>query len=194
MSIVLSTCASRFKAFLACPISGYLTDGELPPAYERFIRALYAVLQERCDEVFLALEREDWGRNLMLPATCTPLDYVELQRSDLVVAYPGTSCGVAVELGWASALGKPLILILEEGAEYSPLIEGLADVSRAPCELIRIAARPRVDDLDAVTAALEQALRRLRRRLRDEAGEPDSAELAGDREPPADAAESATAL
>lgn len=116
-----------FRVFLACPITALLhpEKGNLPSTYERYIRDLHQLCLAASDSVFLALEREAWGANLMTANVCTPLDYKEMLACDAVVAYPGASSGVAVELGWASALRKPIILILDEGAAYTPMITGL---------------------------------------------------------------------
>jgi 8-amino-3,8-dideoxy-alpha-D-manno-octulosonate transaminase len=128
---MLSESPDRFKVFFACPISVYLDPAthRLEPRYERYIRTLYEGVMTVADEVFLALEREGWGRAIMLTTVCTPLDFAEMRRCDMVVAIPGTSTGVGVELGWASALGKTIVLVLDEGVGYSPMIEGLATVT-----------------------------------------------------------------
>lgn len=158
---ILSDSESAFKGFLACPISQHLRGDllELPPEYERFIRRIYAAVRSDCDEVFLALEREGWGRSLMPGEICTPLDFAEMKRCDVVVAYPGASCGVAVELGWASALGKPLILLLDPAATYSPIIRELGHVSRRPVYILDAALTPDAPDpelLRSLSALLRQ--------------------------------------
>ena len=81
--------------------------------------------------VFLAHYREKWGKNLMSADVCTPLDYEEMKKTDFVIAYPGKkiSGGVHIELGWASSLGKPIVLLLENGVNYSPLVMGLGTVT-----------------------------------------------------------------
>lgn len=63
----------------------------------------------------------------MPPHQCTYLDFEGIKESDVIVAYPGSpiSGGVHIELGWASALNKPIVLLLKKDEEYSPLIIGL---------------------------------------------------------------------
>lgn len=160
---MLSDSESAFKGFLACPISQHLRGSvlELPPEYERFIRDIYAAVRSGCDEVFLALEREGWGRSLMPGEICTPLDFAEMQRCNVVVAYPGASCGVAVELGWASALGKPLILLLDPAATYSPIIRELRHASRSPVYILDAAVAA-----DAPDPELLRSLAALLREIR----------------------------
>ncbi|MGE4172808.1 MAG: nucleoside 2-deoxyribosyltransferase [Methylocystis sp.] len=141
--MMLSDNPSAYKSFLACPISGFMRFGQLklPPQFERFIRGIFAVLKEESDETFLALARERWGAAIMQGDICTPLDFEEMRRCDLVVAYPGTSCGVAIELGWASALGKPIILLLDPIGDHTPMIRGLgmlpgSRVETVPVEMV----------------------------------------------------------
>lgn len=125
--MIVSDSPHCFNAFIACPITKIWEahDASLPNGYRRFLEGLRTTVGSFCDGVFLALEREQWGQAMMPAKICTPLDFREMERCDVVIAYPGDSCGVAVELGWASALRKRVILVLEEGVSYSPLIEGL---------------------------------------------------------------------
>jgi len=154
-SPVLSTSANTFKAFFACPISSYIDPrtSKLAAEYERFIRTLHEAIRANCDETFLALEREEWGASIMPSQVCTPLDFTEMVRCDIVVAYPGLSCGVPVELGWATALGKPVLLLLREDEEYTPVIHGLVNVPGFDVTIIRM--RSAGDRVDAERVALE---------------------------------------
>lgn len=155
--MMLSDAPHLFKSFLACPISAYMRGDrlELPQPFEAFIRGLFNMLREESDETFLALEREGWGRALMPGDICTPLDFAEMTRCDLVVAYPGVSCGVGVELGWASALGKPIILLLDQDGDYTPMIR---ELGRLPGARVQIAPVRMVDGFPALVDA--EALRR----------------------------------
>lgn len=67
----------------------------------------------------------------MSPADCTRVDYEEISRCDCFIAFPGApaSPGTHIELGWASALGKPVIMLLETGAAYAYLVQGLHQVT-----------------------------------------------------------------
>ena len=82
-------------------------------------------------DVFNAHKREKYGRALLPPETCTKEDYNEMKSCDMVIAYPGNppSGGTHIELGWASMLGKRIILLLKEGGDYSPLVQGLYSIS-----------------------------------------------------------------
>ncbi len=113
-------------------------------------------------EVFCAIEREKWGEELMTGEVCTSLDFIGLDNADYVVALPANSYGVHVELGWASALKKPMTIILSasEGAK-SPLIEGLGtmcDVNYQECS--EAAPIPSMKEWDAILPSVIQHVSR----------------------------------
>ncbi len=60
-----------------------------------------------------------------------PSPFRGMQSADLVVAYVGTplSAGVGLELGWATALRKPVVLLVEQAVAHSPMISTLEEVS-----------------------------------------------------------------
>jgi hypothetical protein len=128
------------KIFIACPITKYLDSNLLIDSdYEAFIKAIYSTCRSYSTEVFLALEREKYGKALMEGPECTFYDYQEMVSSDIVVALPEDSLGVAVELGWASAMKKEIFLILDKSFSYSPLVQSLHVVSSA--QLIWVKSR-----------------------------------------------------
>lgn len=75
-------------------------------------------------DVHCAHRREHWGREFMEPSECTRIDYTEIAACDVFVAFPGApaSPGTHIEIGWASAWNKPIVLLLDEGAEYAFLV------------------------------------------------------------------------
>lgn len=81
--------------------------------------------------VYNAHRREQWGKAFLGPDECAPLDFNEISASDLFIAFPGSpaSPGTHIEVGWASALGKPTVLLLEEDKKHTFLITGLPCVS-----------------------------------------------------------------
>lgn len=86
---------------------------------------------EKCGyTVHNAHKRESWGANFLTPEECTRLDYEQIRDCDLFVALPGcpASPGTHIEIGWAAAFGKPLILLLEEDRTYAYLVRGLHTV------------------------------------------------------------------
>ena len=83
---------------------------------------------EYAPQVFLSLKREEYGAK-PLPYYSCAMDLDEAIDSDLMVAIPDDSMGVAVELGWMSAMKKPIILVLNKNQNYSPLIKDIHKVT-----------------------------------------------------------------
>jgi hypothetical protein len=131
------------RIFFACPLTGYLrSDGapgslRLDPGFATFLVRIEHALIEAGHEVFLAHRLERFGEALRPPGLCTPFDMLEMQRCDAVVAIPERSFGVHIELGWAAAAGKPMVLVHKHGEESStPLLDGLDSI--ATCRVIRV--------------------------------------------------------
>lgn len=126
----------RPTAFLAGPFKSLVdprTSRMWPEDVRRF-EALIGVLEDAGYRVHNAHRREAWGEQFLTPEACTEADYQEIAGCALFVALPGQppSPGTHVEIGWASALGRPIVLLLEEDQEYAFLVRGLhvvADVS-----------------------------------------------------------------
>ena len=118
------------KIFISCPYikhinsAGCFDDSE----YKAFTEQLYELCQKYADDVFMALKRDKYGEVPTKGYTCL-YDYRELENSDLVVAFPDDSMGAAVEIGWASALGKKMIIILNENQKYSPLVKDIIKIT-----------------------------------------------------------------
>lgn len=123
---------SRRTAFLAGPFKA-IVDQETG-VMRTFDRDRYEALinhLETCGyDVHNAHKREAWGANFLSPEECTRLDYEQIRDCDLFVAFPGcpASPGTHIEIGLAAALGKPMMLLLEEGHTYAYLIQGLHTV------------------------------------------------------------------
>ncbi|MBU7315050.1 MULTISPECIES: nucleoside 2-deoxyribosyltransferase [Paenibacillus] len=122
------------RIFLAYPFTKLLdADGNFHESAKHFITNAVKRLEERGHSVFSAQVREVFGEELMEPDLATRLDYQEMGNADLVVAFPGwapISGGVHVELGWASAKGKPILLFLHEDESYTPMVTGLGMVTQ----------------------------------------------------------------
>ena len=121
--------------FVAFPFSQLIEEktGLVHNEYIDFLDKLRKTILEEGHDVFLAHYRENWGKELMGPMECTPDDFLKMKGTDLVLAFPGCpiSGGVHIELGWASALGKRLVLFLKDKWEYSPLVMGISTITQA---------------------------------------------------------------
>lgn len=60
-----------------------------------------------------------------------PSDFRAMQSADLIFAYVGSplSAGVSLELGWGSALRKPIVLLVDEAITHNPLIATIEQVA-----------------------------------------------------------------
>lgn len=122
------------KVFLGAPFSNYINPqtGRFYSEEKLMITRLINYLEQKGYIVENSHVREDWGTDWMPAEVCTPLDYEQIKEADIFVSLPGSppSGGVHIEIGWASALGTRIVLILEEGKTYSNLVIGLGEVSR----------------------------------------------------------------
>lgn len=120
------------RIFFGAPFTKYLDGktGKVIKEKQEFIEKMICFLEEKGHYARNAHSREKFGKDLMPAHVCTKLDLEEIQQCDLFIAMPGNppSGGVHIELGWASAIGKKIILLLRKNGEYSPLIKGLDTV------------------------------------------------------------------
>ncbi|RSL30602.1 nucleoside 2-deoxyribosyltransferase [Salibacterium salarium] len=121
------------KIFLAGPFKRLVNSetGAMDNNEKQKLLNLIDFFERRGLSVHNAHKREDWGKNFMSPEECTETDYKEISSCDLFVAFPGSpaSPGTHIEIGWASALKKPIILLLEQDKDYAFLIQGLEKVA-----------------------------------------------------------------
>lgn len=128
--------------FVATPITALLDsrnifDGINRARLSHVLKTLRAATGRR---VHCAIERERWGEDIMSPQICTPLDLEMIRKCLIVVAFPDASYGVHVELGWAGALGKPIILLVNDKIGFkSPLVEGIRTV--VPSHVLRFQSK-----------------------------------------------------
>ncbi|SFN91498.1 nucleoside 2-deoxyribosyltransferase [Xenorhabdus japonica] len=121
------------KMFLAGPFKA-LVDPECHVMSHKDIDQFQSIIEyfeERGWSVHCAHKREKWGREFMAPSQCTLIDYEEISKCDYFVAFPGApaSPGTHIEMGWASAMKKPIVLLLEENEEYAFLVQGLGEIT-----------------------------------------------------------------
>jgi len=118
------------KIFIACPISKYLTDGGINRDFEIFIKEIYSLCQNYSNKVFLALEREEYGKNKMYGADCTIADFNEMKDTDLLIAFPEDSMGVSVEIGWASMQQKEILVFIDSKYKQSELVKSINSITK----------------------------------------------------------------
>lgn len=121
------------KMFLAGPFKAIVdkTSGTMSQDDVDLFSSIIDYFEGQGWSVHCAHKREKWGREFMEPAVCTVIDYEEISKADVLVAFPGSpaSPGTHIELGWASAMKKPIVMLLEEGKEYAFLVRGLPEIT-----------------------------------------------------------------
>jgi hypothetical protein len=136
--------ANRPIVFVGGPFKAHvdsatgLLDARFRQRYERMI----AFFESHGCTVLNAHQTEGWGGSMVSAAECTERDYRWMEACDLFVAFPGdpVSPGTHVEIGWASAMRRPTVLLLEPGGQYAALVTGLGAV--APVAYLEYDAAP----------------------------------------------------
>ena len=117
------------KIFISCPFIKYISENRfVNEKYKNFTELLYNTCLNYSNDVFMALKRENYGEKPSPRYSCK-MDMDELVTSDVAIILPDDSMGVAVEIGWASALNKKIILILNIQQEYSTLVKNIGDIT-----------------------------------------------------------------
>ncbi|MDD4081920.1 MAG: hypothetical protein PHD05_00900 [Sphaerochaetaceae bacterium] len=121
------------RIFLGAPFTQHLNGSEFDKELKLAIESIIISLQKKGHVVKSAHVREKFGKELMTPDICTPLDFDEIKQCDLFIAIPSNppSGGVHIELGWASAINKDIVLCMHTKGQYSPLIHGLDKISKS---------------------------------------------------------------
>ena len=117
------------RIFLAVPFRSKInkTTGVVHKEYKKWLLSLKSFLTNLGFDVYLALERENWGKDFWKDEDCTRIDHKEITDSDIVIAYVDEefSGGVHIELGWASTLGKKIAIVTKDESCLCPLAKGL---------------------------------------------------------------------
>jgi nucleoside 2-deoxyribosyltransferase len=125
----------EMRIFVAAPLTQFLDpqSNTINTEYRAWLERLMFELETGAHEIFSAHRRESWGANLDPPAAALHADVEGLRGADAIVAHVGDppSPGVQFELGAATALGLPMIVLLERGTMTPYLLPGLSSVGRA---------------------------------------------------------------
>jgi len=133
-----------FIAFIGGPFTGVLdpTTGLVESTHRCRYERLMRIFLGQGWSIFNAHHAEAWGAALAAAEDCTRRDLDWMRTCDLFVAFPGhpASPGTHVEIGWASALAKPTVLLLEPDQTHASLAVGLAPL--APVTYVTYSERP----------------------------------------------------
>lgn len=119
------------KIFVAAPFGSKMeANGAFEVGYRRSLEKLHHDIEAAGHSIFASQRNEEWGNSPLSPETYVPVDYQELASSDVIIAVLGAnpSLGVCIELGWASALQIPIIVVGKH-TRSSTMISGLHRVS-----------------------------------------------------------------
>ncbi len=134
---------------MSAPLTQLVASGSPRSAqFKGYWERLMDTLDASGHEVFSAHRREAWGTRLDPPESALAADLGGLRWCEIVIAYVGNpfSPGVQLELGYSLALGRRLIVFIDEGQAEPYLMRGLPAVADA--ELVEIA------DIREIGAAL----------------------------------------
>lgn len=110
------------KIYLASPISKYVRNG-MDVDYTDVIDKVYDLLSKYGD-TYYPLKKEAYGNDKINGSgdVCTKVDYSKVNEADVIVAFVEDSQGVSVEIGWASAAQKNILIFIDKNYHQSELI------------------------------------------------------------------------
>jgi len=127
------------KAYIAAPFTEKSVDklktqayGEIKDvSYRNFLEVIESTLKETGFNTFLPhRDIHKWGSVYIEPGAVVKKSLEALNSCDLLVTYPEKSAGANIEIGWASAFNKKIIVLLHEKEIPSLMqvgLEGLND-------------------------------------------------------------------
>ncbi len=128
--------ARALTVFVCGPLTEALNGQELDEELRGLLELIHETLERGRMTVLSAHRDERWGEDEPSPEVIAERDLEWMQACDatvMVLATPSRPIwrtdGTFVELGWATALGKPVVVIGDLGAYRSALVRGLPSVS-----------------------------------------------------------------
>jgi nucleoside 2-deoxyribosyltransferase len=120
--------------YLAAPFGQWLESetGLISAKRQEILSGLRESLIAEGANVYSPHYNEGWGRNWLSPDESVHADFRAIQQADGLVAIIGApaSIGVAIEVGWASALGIYTLIIISPHEPVAPLLHGLPSLGR----------------------------------------------------------------
>lgn len=161
--------------FVGGPIQHAMDRDSFNTELRRLISAVITELGGRGVRVFSAHVAEEFGaadQSQFTPASVSLRDWAWMEECDVYVALWPTnaegeliqSAGTAIELGWASAMGKSMVIALNDDTpdQYSHLVHGLTNLA----DVAYVSLAGAQTNLAATVASIvDQALVQLEARL-----------------------------
>lgn len=130
--LVAADARRSLRVYLAAPVKVLSGEGDkvISLAQRGRISRVRDALLDAGVSVFSTQHGDAWVTRGMGIGLRAPSTFRALQSADLVVGHVSSpvSPACALELGWATALRKPLVLLLEEPVVHSALIDELEAV------------------------------------------------------------------
>jgi nucleoside 2-deoxyribosyltransferase len=101
---------------------GQITDSELIYFFERIEKVILDSGFETC---LPHRDKGSWGKRYIQPADVAKMCFDSISDCDIVVVLAERSRGVHIEIGFAAAAKKPLLIFLKEGEVESGFYAGL---------------------------------------------------------------------
>jgi nucleoside 2-deoxyribosyltransferase len=127
--------ASALTVFVCGPFTEAMNGKGLDQGLRRFLELVHETLQGGGFEVTSAHRYERWGQDDPPPALIAKRDLEWMRECATSVMVLGTPSqptwrtdGTFVELGWATALKRPIVVVGNLDAYRSPLVRGLPSV------------------------------------------------------------------
>ncbi len=125
------------KAYISAPFTSKSIAQSNPhrgeindTSYMNFLDLIESVLRSLGFQTFLPhRDLHNWGKDKLAEGEVGRRSMEELKNADLLVAYPEQSVGVNIELGWASAFKKKVLILLNENDRISIMHSGLVGVT-----------------------------------------------------------------
>lgn len=98
--------------------------------YRQFLEKVEQLIKELGFKVCLPHRDEGlWGNIYIPPEEITEICFNLIRSSEILVVFPGKSRGVHIEIGYAAALGKKMLVFLHEGEKESTLLRGISRIT-----------------------------------------------------------------
>ena len=116
-----------------------ITYGELPSNYKKKLNKIKKAIQNICEmKVFLPhKDINKWGKASYTSKQITPKVIESVQNAAALIAIPGSSIGVHLELGVAIEKGIPVVIFETEEFINSFFVEGLSELSNVKVIKVR---------------------------------------------------------
>lgn len=129
------------KIYIAAPFRAFATEEENRfygvmnnDGYQAFLEEVDRRLRGWGYRTCLPHRDEgEWGENYILPEDIAEICFRHIEESSLVIVFPGKSRGVHMEIGYAAALRKKIIVFLRKAEIESTLLRGLGRVTEYEC-------------------------------------------------------------